>query len=95
VSDDIYSDLVAQFSDLIWHTVWDNHKKLSAWQLIDVCGRKWYRIGDAGIYTEHALVLVNYGDATGEQMQTLVQQIQESVYDRFGVRLQTEVEMIG
>ncbi|MEO8803327.1 MAG: UDP-N-acetylmuramate dehydrogenase [Rudaea sp.] len=78
--------------------VWDganNTKKLSAAWLIEACNFKGLREGDAGVSTLHALVLVNYGNASGEQIWALAQQIRTSVLARFGVELQPEPLVIG
>ncbi|MDO4905230.1 MAG: UDP-N-acetylmuramate dehydrogenase [Lautropia sp.] len=64
--------------------------KLSAGWLIDRCGWKGHREGDAGVSANHALVLVNHGHATGRQMLALARRIQHSVLERFGVQLHPE-----
>lgn len=64
--------------------------KLSAAWLIEQCGWKGQRIGDAGVYAKHALVLVNHGEASGEELWALAEQIMASVNARFGVALQPE-----
>jgi UDP-N-acetylmuramate dehydrogenase len=58
--------------------------------MIDQCGWKGYRDGDAGVHTDHALVLVNHGQAGGAQLLDLARRIQDSVQQRFGVRLEAE-----
>jgi UDP-N-acetylmuramate dehydrogenase len=64
--------------------------KLSAAWLIEQCGWKGQRIGDAGVYAKHALVLVNHGEASGAQLWALAEHIIASVNARFGVALQPE-----
>jgi UDP-N-acetylmuramate dehydrogenase len=70
-------------------------RKLSAAWLIDACGWKGHRDGDAGVSTEHALVLVNHGAATGQQLLDLARRIAASVDARFGVALEPEPRIIG
>jgi UDP-N-acetylmuramate dehydrogenase len=69
--------------------------KLSAAWLIDACGWKGYREGDAGVAQAHALVLVNHGQATGQQLLALAHRIAASVEQRFAVHIEPEPRMIG
>ncbi len=69
-------------------------KKLSAAWLIEACGWKGFREGDAGVSDKHALVLVNHGKATGAQIWSLAQRIRDSVQEKFGVRLEPEPRII-
>ncbi len=64
--------------------------KLSAGWLIDQAGWKGVRRGDAGVHAQHALVLVNYGQANGQQIWSLAQEIQASVLEKFSVQLSPE-----
>jgi len=69
--------------------------KIPAAWLIDQCGWKGYRIGDAGVHVNQPLVLVNYGNATGRQMVDLAARIMDSVQEKFGIRLDLEVNVVA
>ena len=69
--------------------------KLAAGWLIEQCGWKGYREGDAGVHKDQALVLVNYGNATGEDICRISNRIKLSVYEKFGVELSPEVNIVG
>ena len=68
----------------------DGQYKLSAAWLIEACGFKGLREADAGVSSQHALVLVNHGHATGAQIWVLAQRVREGVNQRFGVNLEPE-----
>jgi UDP-N-acetylmuramate dehydrogenase len=89
-----YETLKKEFPDLVWHTAWTNKTKLSAGQLIELCGLKGYRDDDAGVYELHALVLVNYGNATGTQVKNLITMIQNEVKKKFNIEIKPEVNVI-
>lgn len=72
----------------------DNRKISAAW-MIENCGWKGYRDGDAGVAASHALVLVNHGSASGLQLLALARRIAESVHARFGVEIEPEPKIIG
>jgi len=73
----------------------ESTRKLSAAWLIDQCGWKGHREGDAGVAASHALVLVNHGHATGAQLLNLARRIAASVQERFGVALEPEPRIVG
>jgi UDP-N-acetylmuramate dehydrogenase len=69
--------------------------KLAAGWMIEKAGWKGFRRGDAGVYPLQALVLVNYGNASGSEIYQLSEEIRNDVMEKFGVTLEREVQVIG
>jgi UDP-N-acetylmuramate dehydrogenase len=76
------------------YTLSDTEVKVPAGWLIEQAGFKGKRFGDAGVHAKQALVLVNYGNATGQELLELSKNIQNTVYDKFGIRIEAEVNVI-
>jgi len=83
-------DIIGRDPEIVYYPMADGSVKLAAAWMIDACGWKGKSVGDAGVYEKQALVLVNHGAAIGSEVMTLALAIQESVYGRFGIRLEPE-----
>lgn len=86
--------LLESWPNLVHHRQPDGSEKLAAGWLIDQCGWKGKSMGRAGVYPKQALVLVNNGGASGEEVLALARAIQADVQARFGVLLEPEPVMI-
>jgi UDP-N-acetylmuramate dehydrogenase len=93
VSNEKYEELKQSFPTIVGYPQ-GNGTKLAAGWLIEQCGWKGYRKGDTGCYPKQALVLVNYGSATGGDVYALSEEILQSVKEKFGVTLEREVNVI-
>jgi UDP-N-acetylmuramate dehydrogenase len=94
VSGEHCARLLESWPNLVHHAQPDGSEKLAAGWLIDQCGWKGKSLGRAGVYPKQALVLVNNGGATGEEVLALARAIQADVQERFGVLLEPEPVML-
>jgi len=90
VSAEQCKDIIGRDPGIVHYPLPDGSAKLAAGWLIDACGWKGKSVGRAGVHEGQALVLVNRGGASGAEVVTLARAIQESVYGRFGIRLEPE-----
>ena len=89
-----YKRLHDTFPGLVGYELSNGSFKLAAGWMIEQCGWKGYRKGDVGVHAHQALVLVNYGHATGSEMLALAIEIQSSIKTKFGIDLEMEVNIV-
>lgn len=94
VERDVYEHLAAQYEAMPHYVVDANHVKIPAGWMIEQCGWKGASLGRAGVHNRQALVLVNRGGATGEEIVTLYKRIIEDVRNKFGVEIRPEVNVV-
>lgn len=94
ISKDQFLELQKENPNIPNYPVSDTEIKVPAGWLVEQSGFKGKRFGDAGIHEKQALVLVNYGNASGKEIYLLAQKIQEKVFKNFGISLEIEVNII-
>lgn len=82
------------FPNIVFYNLPNGKVKIPAGWLIEQCGWKGKRVGNTGAYAKQALVLVNYGEATGEEVWSLALAIKDSVKEKFGIEITPEVNII-
>jgi UDP-N-acetylmuramate dehydrogenase len=93
VDSDFYNSLKQKYTSMPGFATATHHIKIPAAWLIEQCNWKGYREGDAGCYIKQPLILVNYGNATGRQIFELSEKIIDSVYQKFQIVLEREVNI--
>ena len=94
VSSNIFESLKIKFPNIVAYPLENGNYKLAAGWLIEQSGLKGLRFGDAGVHKLQALVLVNYGNATGSEIYNLSSHVLKIVKEKFGVELEREVNVI-
>ena len=90
----LFEELQGKYPSMPFYEVDAERVKIPAAWMIDQCGWKGKQLGHAGVHSKQALVLVNCGEATGQEIIALSEEIQRSVLDKFGVRISPEVNFI-
>lgn len=93
ISEYAFEKLKDQFPEIPGYKVDEGIKVPAAW-LIDQAGWKGFRRNDIGVHNKQALVLVNFGKGRGKEIQELSMEIQQSVEEKFGIKLSPEVNFI-
>ena len=94
VSRQKYEELAAQYPQMPHYTVDTDYEKIPAGWMIEQCGWKGKSLGRAGVHDKQALVLVNLGGATGQEIVDLCESIRKDVSDKFGIDIHPEVNVI-
>lgn len=94
VGHDVAERLLAKYPDMPHYDAGEGRIKIPAGWLIEQCGWKGASMGRAGVYERQALVIVNRGGATGEEIVALYKRIMHDVKERFGVEIHPEVNVI-
>ena len=89
-----FENLKREFPEMVGYTISETKTKIAAGWLIDNAGLKGYRKADAGVHKNQALVLVNYGNATGLEIINLAKEIQEKIKDKYGISITPEVNIL-
>lgn len=95
VSQDFFNNIYQDYPNMPHYPVTEKQVKIPAGWLIEQAGLKGKRFGNAGVHTMQALVIVNYGKATGAEIWEVALQVQQAVHDKFGILLQPEVNIIS
>lgn len=93
ISNELYESLRVKYPTIPAYPIDEQFTKIPAGWLIETIGYKGYRIGDAGVHSKQALVLVNYGKAQGIEIKKLSESIQNEVFNIFNIHLEAEVNI--
>ncbi|GBU07746.1 UDP-N-acetylenolpyruvoylglucosamine reductase [Bacteroidales bacterium] len=94
VGKNIYESLLKKYPTMPHYPISDTEVKVPAAWMIEQCGMKGTRFGQAGVHDKQALVLVNLGGATGDEIALLAEEVRRKVVEMFGIELQPEVNYL-
>ncbi|MDP7567897.1 MAG: UDP-N-acetylmuramate dehydrogenase, partial [Flavobacteriales bacterium] len=89
-----FEQLKKEFPEMVGYKITESTTKIAAGWLIDNAGLKGYRKADAGVHKNQALVLVNYGNASGKDIINLAKEVQQKIKDKYGIRIEAEVNIL-
>ena len=89
-----FESLKTVFPKIVGYKISESETKLAAAWLIESAGLKGYKAGNVGVHKNQALVIVNYGNASGKEIMNLAKKIQITVLEKFGVHIQPEVNIL-
>jgi UDP-N-acetylmuramate dehydrogenase len=93
ISTELFQKVQLKFPEIKFYKISETEVKIPAGWLIEQAGFKGKRFGDAGVHKNQALVLVNYGKATGQEILAVAKDIQNTVYQMFGINIEAEVNV--
>ena len=93
VSTNKFNSLKKDFPKIVGYKISEDKIKIAAGWLIEKAGLKGYRDGDAGVHKNQALVVVNYGKASGKKIMNLAKKIQKTIFQKFGIQIEPEVNI--
>jgi UDP-N-acetylmuramate dehydrogenase len=91
---DEFNKIKSEYPDVVNFPSKGEKTKISAGWLIEKCGWKGKRVGDVGTYPDHALVICNFGNASGSEILEFAMRIKEEVQRKFGIKLEEEVNIL-
>ena len=94
MNENSFRNLKAEYPDIVSFSSDSGQIKISAGWLIEKCGWKGKRVGDVGTSPDHALVICNFGNATGAEILEFAMRIKEEVANKFGIKLEEEVNIL-
>jgi UDP-N-acetylmuramate dehydrogenase len=94
ISRALFNEVKLKFPDIKHYDVSETLVKVPAGWLIEQAGFKGKRFGDAGVHKNQALVLVNYGNASGQEILNVSKDIQKTILDKYGIAIETEVNIV-
>lgn len=95
ISNAQFEQLLAAYPEVPNYPAGESLTKIPAGWLIEKAGLKGFRSGDVGTWPHQALVIVNYGSGKGAEILALARSVRDQVLDKFGIRLEPEVNLIG